>query len=57
MDINILWLVVIVPAAAFLGVMLGRRSKTANTYADTIQAKLDAAREEVRQLRAKNRND
>lgn len=57
MDINILWLVVIVPASAFVGVMLGRRSKSANAYADTIQAKLDAAREEVRQLRAKYGKD
>lgn len=38
---------------AFVGVMLGRRSKTANAYADRIQARLDEAEAEIRALREK----
>lgn len=38
-------------AGIFIGVMLGRRSKTANAYADRIQSRLDEAEAELRALR------
>lgn len=44
---------------AFLGVLLGRRSKTANATVDRIQQeydeKLEAARREIDRLRAKSK--
>lgn len=54
---TILVLAFVAVACTFLGVMLGRRSKTANTYADRIQAKLDQAEEYIRQLEAKVKKD
>jgi gas vesicle protein len=35
-------------AGAFLGVLLGRRSKTANEYVDKIRAKYEEEREQLR---------
>lgn len=44
---------------AFLGVLLGRRSKTANAVVDRVRAeydqKLEAARDEIDRLRAKSK--
>lgn len=44
---------------AFLGVLLGRRSKTANAVVDRVRAeydeKLEAAQDEIDRLRAKSK--
>lgn len=52
---TILVLLLVFAGGAFVGVQLGRRSKTANAYADRIQAELDKAEAYIHELEAKVR--
>lgn len=58
MDFNLFTIAVLLlvfGAGCFVGVMMGRRSKSANLYADRIQAKLDEAEARIRDLTGKNK--
>lgn len=52
---TVIVLVLVFAAGCFVGVMLGRRSSSANLYADRIQAKLDEAEARIRDLTGKNK--
>lgn len=59
MDFNLITLVilaVVFVAGAFLGVLLGRRSKTTNAYVDSILKEKDRAVEKARELEARYRD-
>lgn len=45
---QILFVVLLVGAAAYLGLMLGRRSKTANAAADLIKAQIEDVKARTR---------
>lgn len=46
---NLIVLAIVAVASAYIGIMLGRRSKTANLYADKVQA-------EIREIEARTKS-
>lgn len=54
---GLLGVALVAVVAAYVGLMLGRRSETANLYADKIKAEIDEIRARAESVRASFRQD